>query len=167
VNNPQQSRGIAEREEIISTTSQSARGLAQSKTLRARRSRKIRASVLDCGGPPPLCPGQRSLFGDRAACFVQRRRRRQGYGLNVKNHQGIVCGWVAGVWLACPRRGESARGLAHSKTLRARGSRSLRASVLECGGPPPLFPMDWLNRNNDWRIGAGGMAKCFQVCSRR
>jgi hypothetical protein len=34
---------------------------------------------------------------------------------------------------------QSARGLAHSRTLRARGSRSLRASALECGGPPPLL----------------------------
>ena len=34
---------------------------------------------------------------------------------------------------------KSARGLAHSRTLRAGGSRSIRASVLECGGPPPLF----------------------------
>jgi hypothetical protein len=30
----------------------------------------------------------------------------------------------------CPRRWESARGLAQSKTLRARGSRNIRAGVL-------------------------------------
>jgi hypothetical protein len=35
---------------------------------------------------------------------------------------------------------ESARGLAHSKTLRVtRGELEFRASVLECGGPPPLL----------------------------
>jgi hypothetical protein len=38
-------------------------------------------------------------------------------------------------------RGQSARGLAQSKTLRAtRQAQEIRASVLECGGPPPLFP---------------------------
>jgi hypothetical protein len=34
---------------------------------------------------------------------------------------------------------QSARGLAHSKTLRAVERHRERASVLECGGPPPLF----------------------------
>jgi apolipoprotein N-acyltransferase len=35
-------------------SAQSARGLAQSKTLRDSRSQRKRASVLECGGPPPL-----------------------------------------------------------------------------------------------------------------
>src|ERR1700722_2193970 len=34
---------------------------------------------------------------------------------------------------------KSARGLAHSKTLRDELRVGFRASVLECGGPPPLF----------------------------
>ena len=35
----------------------------------------------------------------------------------------------------------SARGLAHSKTFRSiRKPAGIRASVLDCGGPPPLFP---------------------------
>jgi hypothetical protein len=46
---------------LVSAASiQSARGLAQSKTLLAIRVPSgIRASVLDCGGPPPLFPGAR------------------------------------------------------------------------------------------------------------
>ena len=35
-------------------------------------------------------------------------------------------------------REKSARGLAHSKTLRAREAMGIRASVLECAGPPAL-----------------------------
>ena len=38
------------------------------------------------------------------------------------------------------RSGHSARGLAHSRTLRVREAYNERASVLECGGPPPLWP---------------------------
>src|SRR5579859_5766906 len=34
---------------------------------------------------------------------------------------------------------QSARGLAHSKTLRDCYTQGQRASVLECGGPPPLL----------------------------
>jgi hypothetical protein len=34
---------------------------------------------------------------------------------------------------------KSAGGPAHSKTLRARGAIVIRASVLECAGPPPLY----------------------------
>ena len=43
----------------------SARGLAHSKTLRVRRTLGFRASVLDCGGPPPpnpARPAKRPLF---------------------------------------------------------------------------------------------------------
>ena len=36
---------------------------------------------------------------------------------------------------------QSARGQAHCKTLRAIPAPRERASVLECGGPPPLFPL--------------------------
>ena len=35
---------------------------------------------------------------------------------------------------------QSARGLAHSKTLRVFRNHRITRSVLECGGPPPLFP---------------------------
>jgi hypothetical protein len=35
---------------------------------------------------------------------------------------------------------ESARGLAHSTTLRAIGMSPANACVLDCGGPPPLCP---------------------------
>jgi hypothetical protein len=35
---------------------------------------------------------------------------------------------------------QSARGLAHSGTLGAIGRSPGHACVLECGGPPPLFP---------------------------
>jgi hypothetical protein len=34
---------------------------------------------------------------------------------------------------------DSARGLAHSKTLRAHVNDRKRACVLDCGGPPALF----------------------------
>jgi hypothetical protein len=34
---------------------------------------------------------------------------------------------------------QSARGLAHSKTLRELEKSSPARSVLDCGGPPPLF----------------------------
>jgi hypothetical protein len=40
---------------------------------------------------------------------------------------------------------ESARGLAHSRTLRARQAAPDFRQVLDCGGPPPLF------RNHSWR----------------
>ena len=46
---------------------------------------------------------------------------------------------VTGGWIALVRSGQSARGLAHAQTLRARGACGERASVLECGGPPPLW----------------------------
>ena len=46
---------------------------------------------------------------------------------------------VTGGWIALGRSGQSARGLAHAQTLRARGACGERASVLECGGPPPLW----------------------------
>ena len=36
-------------------------------------------------------------------------------------------------------RNKSARGLAHSRTLRKAWGVGPRASVMECGGPPPLF----------------------------
>jgi hypothetical protein len=36
--------------------SESARGLAHSTTLRAVRMSQENACVMDCGGPPPLCP---------------------------------------------------------------------------------------------------------------
>jgi hypothetical protein len=46
-------------------------------------------------------------------------------------------------WVGLMKEIHSARGLAHSKTLRAvRSSPGKRASVLECGGPPPLFHCD-------------------------
>jgi hypothetical protein len=35
---------------------------------------------------------------------------------------------------------QSARGLAHSKTLRVRQAAPHFRQVLDCGGPPPLFP---------------------------
>ena len=35
---------------------------------------------------------------------------------------------------------QSARGLAHSKTLRVRRAAPHFRQVLDCGGPPPLFP---------------------------
>jgi hypothetical protein len=38
----------------------------------------------------------------------------------------------------CPP--QSARGLAHSKTLRELENHRAARSVLDCGGPPPLFP---------------------------
>jgi len=41
---------------------------------------------------------------------------------------------------------KSARGQAHSKTLRAIPASRERVSVLECGGPPPLFPLAPVNR---------------------
>ena len=47
---------------------------------------------------------------------------------------------VTGGWIALVRSGQSARGLAHARTLRAGGACGERASVLECGGPPPLWP---------------------------
>jgi hypothetical protein len=43
-----------------------------------------------------------------------------------------------GRWLARRDSGQSARGLAHSRTLRDREGLAQRASVGECGGPPPL-----------------------------
>jgi len=42
-----------------------------------------------------------------------------------------------GRWLVC--EGESGGGPPHSKTLRAHEGLGNRASVLECGGPPPLW----------------------------
>ena len=47
----------------------------------------------------------------------------------------------------CPVRAppKSARGLAQSKTLRVRRARGVRASVLDCGSPLPLFPERKLN----------------------
>ena len=47
---------------------------------------------------------------------------------------------VTGGWIALVRSGQSARGLAHAQTLRVSGACGERASVLECGGPPPLWP---------------------------
>ena len=47
---------------------------------------------------------------------------------------------VTGGGIALVRSGQSARGLAHAQTLRAGGACGERASVLECGGPPPLWP---------------------------
>ena len=47
---------------------------------------------------------------------------------------------VTGGWIALVRSGQSARGLAHAQTLRVSGACGARASVLECGGPPPLWP---------------------------
>ena len=44
---------------------------------------------------------------------------------------------MAHVWFM----GQSSSGLEHSKTLRAHGNHDRRASVLECGGPPPLSPL--------------------------
>ena len=41
---------------------------------------------------------------------------------------------------------QSARGQAHSTTLRAIPAFRESASVLECGGPPPLFPAAPINR---------------------
>jgi len=41
---------------------------------------------------------------------------------------------MAGCWFI----GKSGGGPPQSKTLRACGGRGSRASVLECGGPPPL-----------------------------
>jgi hypothetical protein len=35
---------------------------------------------------------------------------------------------------------QSARGLAHSKTLRVRRAAPNFRQVLDCGSPPPLFP---------------------------
>ena len=40
----------------------------------------------------------------------------------------------------CAPPARSGGGPPHSKTLRARGGHGSRASVLECGGPPPLSP---------------------------
>ena len=43
----------------------------------------------------------------------------------------------------------SARGLAHSKTLRVVGNCQMRASVLECGSPLPLFQRHVKSANRD------------------
>jgi hypothetical protein len=47
---------------------------------------------------------------------------------------------VAKVWQVCSRRWKSARGLAHSRTLRVHGGGGFRASVLEYG-PDPSGPL--------------------------
>jgi hypothetical protein len=41
--------------------------------------------------------------------------------------------------VGCIHPSKSARGLAHSKTLCVGKAVVMRASVLECGGPPPLY----------------------------
>jgi hypothetical protein len=51
------------------------------------------------------------------------------------------------------RFGQSARGLAHSKTLRAVRMSQENACVLDCGGPPPLFPLTMSLR---WSFGLFG-----------
>ena len=60
---------------------------------------------------------------------------------------------VTGGWIALVRSGQSARGLAHAQTLRVGGACGERASVLECGGPPPLWPAPNCKRTRQklWR----------------
>ena len=60
---------------------------------------------------------------------------------------------VTGGWIALGRSGQSARGLAHAQTLRVSGACGERASVLECGGPPPLWPAPNCKRTHQklWR----------------
>jgi hypothetical protein len=63
----------------------------------------------------------------------------------AKKHLGILCyndvtptAFRATVRHSEKARVKSARGLAHSQTLRAVHALDRRASVLECDGPPPL-----------------------------
>jgi len=82
----------------------------------------------------------RGKFGDVNSAFTACRRGRQRAAFSVP---------PAGSWM------KSARGLAQSKTLREVRRPLERASVLDCGGPPPLsiqgaawpnpLPMAWKN----------------------
>ena len=65
---------------------------------------------------------------------------------------GSLAHWLT-VPLSCrSARGESGRGLPHSKTSRRQAGRRGRVSVLECGGPPPLWsgPSGKSNRRAGW-----------------
>ena len=105
---------------------QSARWLAHSKTLRAGGACDERASVLECVWPSTALAGaQLQTNTPKTVEFLH-----FSFFIFHLKIGGLI------VW---PRPGQSARWLAHSKTLRAGGACDERASVLECGGPPPLW----------------------------
>jgi hypothetical protein len=59
-------------------------------------------------------------------------------GLNSPSSRRIESGLRIVEWAGTHL--QSARGLVHSKTLRVRRAAPHFRQVLDCGGPPPLFP---------------------------
>ena len=101
----------------------------------------------------PLEQAEDTAARDRLVCIQRHphRPRPQGIPAGVKalspaaQDTGIATdaeGRTSGIELLIAftdKRYESGRGQPHSKTLRKKRRAEKRASVLECGCPPPLF----------------------------